>query len=819
MKKAYIVKDYNSVWGVQNRVEALVDWSMNSKNVPYEIDINGDNALITVDDSKRSAYESDFEYNSDMQLFDKFMKDIQDPIFNDDVSIASYNESTSTPDNTSTFEKVALESCSSLGVDILRGFGLNLPEVNEVSVEEMSPLSRAQEAVALADKLDSVSNESLDFTVDHIPQYDSETDTLDGEEPLERPKEINIVTPAEVVSEAAKLPIINSDELSDYPVPDDEEAKDIPDAVPEVVKLIKSDEVDPKDEFVNEFINILKEFDMTPKTFVTAMMAIKALANNAAKAKDPDVTPEDVTGSEDYSYTNAVPYVQNPNEKSEPEIETQSVNVPEGEPNSEIGTESLIKDGLLRIFKGSSKEISTNTKDLDKAVEDIDKRIKVMLPKFEEAVVQLYSEIPGLKKDYPSMFKTDYKIVKMHNRIQFRIIEVDKSSRFKYNTTIFVVGLLMSALLGAVLAPADPSIATAAGLGAGIGASNAMTHTHELGMKLATNAVIDEQMASRLKHLTKSYKAGLISDYIGIELELFTSNGIGAESINADDLYASLINEDVPSVEGFELPENTEFTQTSLEAFWAKHPKRRNDNEVLADLKKICEDAKEIAIKALRELKERNAEIFEKYGAFVKTILDIKDIIFMDKHYIKLEIAKFELSKANKEVVPDTTKESIVKTLGGIAVSVITKSVLGPFASLATPSENSPSNYLLFVANQLRDVMEKQLKANIRQHHGAVTLVEDDIKGSMILTLAFKPLEMSNESIEADEKSLIEQLAMESSSDDEFFDKLMVNFENLSKQDVREATKYNMWHYYRTGERILCDPALSGKRLCEFIKK
>lgn len=624
MKKAYIIKDYNSVWGVQNRVEALVDLSMNKANVPYDIDINGDDVLITVDDNKRSAYESDFEYNSDIQLFDRFMKDIQDPLFAEDVNIVSYNENTSTPDTIEDFKKVALESCSSLGVDILRGFGLDLPEVKEDVEESMSPLSRAQAASALADQLDKENGlESLDFTVDKIPQYNSETDRFEDDD------ESSIVTPAEAVAEASGD--TNDDSIKDSSDNDTVEDTKIPDSAPEVVKLIKSDEPDANSEFINEFVNALKEFDMTPKTFVAAVMAIKALANNSAKAKDeePEISPEDVTGEEDYSYTNAVPYVQNPNEKAEPEIETQSMNVPEGKPNSEIGTESM----------------------------------------------------------------------------------------------------------------------------------------------------------------------------------------------SADDVYSSLVNESIDDIGVENIPVVEEFTEAGMEAFWSKKPISKGSADIIEEQMNVCEDAKPIVAKAFKSLKEKNEAIFTKYGAFMKLLLDVEDVKIMDKRFVKMNIAKFDLKKANKEVVPDTTTEAVIHSVTGAVVGSITSSILGPFAKLAMSTDNTPSNYLLAIANQLKSAIESEIKPAIKKYDGIITLSQDELDGSAILLLGFKPIYMSNESVEPEEIPLIKQLAMESSTDDEFFDKVMDNFDNLDRLDVKETTKFNMWHFYRTGEKIPCDSAVTGKRLCEFIKK
>lgn len=295
---------------------------------------------------------------------------------------------------------------------------------------------------------------------------------------------------------------------------------------------------------------------------------------------------------------------------------------------------------------------------------------------------------------------------------------------------------------------------------------------------------------------------------------------IGNESISADTIYNSLVNEnhgtlfDVTDndVNDFDWESSIIETNLGMEAFLSKRKgnKYQDENQVIADMKKICEDVKVVAKKAFNELMDRNAEVFEKYGAFIKLLNDIIDAVFMSKHVVKLEIAKFDIQKANREIVPDNLEESIFKQLG----SSVLRGALGPFAALAN-SDEKPGTILLTIANRLRQTILTRISSEIKKYPKAtINLVEDEVKGSYTLTLMFDPIQSSLESVEEEPKykSLMEQLAFESSTDDEFFGKVLENKDQFSESQILECAKFNMRDFYRTGTKTQTSSVLAAIR-------
>lgn len=295
---------------------------------------------------------------------------------------------------------------------------------------------------------------------------------------------------------------------------------------------------------------------------------------------------------------------------------------------------------------------------------------------------------------------------------------------------------------------------------------------------------------------------------------------IGNESVSADTIYNSLVNEshgtlfDVTDndVNDFDWESSIIETNLGMEAFLSKRKgnKYQNENQVVADMKKICEDVKVVAKKAFNELMDRNAEVFEKYGAFIKLLNDIVDAVFMSKHVVKLEIAKFDIQKANREIVPDNLEESIFKQLG----STVLRGALGPFAALAN-SDEKPGTILLTIANRLRQTILTRISSEIKKYPKAtINLVEDEVKGSYTLTLMFDPIQSSLESVEEEPKykTLMEQLAFESSTDDEFFSKVLENKDQFSESQILDCAKFNMRDFYRTGIKTQTSSVLAAIR-------
>ena len=617
MKRAIIVKNFDAGWGIQNRVEALSDWSRDGLT-PFEIDIIGNNALITVDDKKKASYESEYQWEQDIATLDGIIKDIQDPLFAEDgQTYREINMESSSKDAIDNFTTFAINNCSELGYEMLRVMGLKMPEKPEEEVSVESNVSRVAELEAMAKTIDLTGLESV------VPEEPVVT-----EEP-----EV-----AEAISEVADV------EATPEPTPEPTAT-----VTPEPVKPAEGIFVDPRKEFIDEFMEACKEYDITPKGLVACIMSIKALANSSAKVKSSsestepqDVSTDDVTGKEDYSYTNAIPYPENPNDKDDEDvIDVQGMNVAGGVPNTEVGTESITAENV-----------------------------------YDSLVNDLEDTNPFTVEDDNEMF-----------------LEPDQGS-------------------------------------------------------------------------------------ISTEAFLFSKG-------------------------------------------------QPNDNEVLRDIKKIIEDAKKISKKAWNELREKNSDIFEKYGAFIKILLDIKDIIFMDKRNINLEIVTFNSKKANNEIVPDNTEEVIMKQISGAVV----KSAFGPFASLAK-GEDKPGQVLLALANKLRKDIISELKPTIPDYlHPSIEIDEDEISGQRSLCLKFKnvPKNVALESATEDTTvgteevvenlSLIEKLAKESNNDDEFFSKVVDHKNDIDYVTAMECVNNNMYTYYKTGEKHPVDRAVSSKRILAYIKK
>ena len=885
MKRAIIVKNFDAGWGIQNRVEALSDWSRDGLT-PFEIDIIGNNALITVDDKKKASYESEYQWEQDIATLDGIIKDIQDPLFAEDgQTYREINMESSSKDAIDNFTTFAINNCSELGYEMLRVMGLKMPEKPEEEVSVESNVSRVAELEAMAKTIDLTGLESV------VP-----------EEP--------VVTEEPEVAEA----ISEVTDVEPTPEPTPEPTATV---TPEPVKPAEGIFVDPRKEFIDEFMEACKEYDITPKGLVACIMSIKALANSSAKIsvesmsvddyttlksrqypksfarqkvtttkqakklykdieklhtpmgidlgekdtafvksekaiyigdmygsaafllpdgtvgfidsevdkggfyktstiekdlKEANISADDVTGKEDYSYTNAIPYPENPNDKDDEDvIDVQGMNVAGGVPNTEVGTESL-----LNVF--SSKRKNTITKEkLDALIDTIDSRIKMVLPKYQ-GVLDSIKEDAMILDGYKNGFKVNYRMERLNNKVRFSIIDMDHAKLLKANVGTFLLNMFAYSLASLGNAPVVYLAPNSLDL---------RSNFKWVDLQVLTKPIIKE-----LNTYCTGYEYGKLDKYtLGIEIKYKLADSIGTESIDAENVYDSLVN-DLEDTNPFTVEDDNEMFldpdqgSISTEAFLFSKG-QPNDNEVLRDIKKIIEDAKKISKKAWNELREKNSDIFEKYGAFIKILLDIKDIIFMDKRNINLEIVTFNSKKANNEIVPDNTEEVIMKQISGAVV----KSAFGPFASLAK-GEDKPGQVLLALANKLRKDIISELKPTIPDYlHPSIEIDEDEISGQRSLCLKFKnvPKNITLESATEDTTvgteevvenlSLIEKLAKESNNDDEFFSKVVDHKNDIDYVTAMECVNNNMYTYYKTGEKHPVDRAVSSKRILAYIKK
>ena len=135
--------------------------------------------------------------------------------------------------------------------------------------------------------------------------------------------------------------------------------------------------------------------------------------------------------------------------------------------------------------------------------------------------------------------------------------------------------------------------------------------------------------------------------------------------------------------------------------------------------------------------------------------------------------------------------------------------------------EDKPGQLMIAVANELRNAIIKQTKSfDVKP---AINLVEDELSGVFTLVAEFKGVpQTANESIEetvVDERPLIERLAMESTTDDEFFSKVLEHKNDIEYAIAMDCVNNNMWAYFKTGEKLLNDRAVSSKRILQYIKK
>lgn len=521
---------------------------------------------------------------------------------------------------------------------------------------------------------------------------------------------------------------------------------------------------------------------------------------------EANISTDDVTGKEDYSYQNAVPYVQDPHgvKDEDLEIPRQGMNVSGSMNNVEFAEVQNMMNGnesLLNIFSSKRKNTVTKQK-LDALVDMIDSRIKLVLPKYQ-AVLDAIKEDAMILDGYKNGFKINYRVERMDNKVRFSIIDMDHAMLVKANIGTFLLNMFAYALASLGNAPIVHQ------------APNSMNLRFEF--EWVDLEVLTKPITKELNTYCTGYRYGkLDKETLGIEIEYKLADSIGTEAMDAEDVYSSLVNDGPSEFGELTTPEEEEYVETSMEALFSKK-KNKSDNEVLKDINKVLNDIKDIAKKAWNELQERNKELIAKYGAFIKLLLDIKDVVFMDNRSIALQIASFNTKKANNEIVPDNTEEALLKQVSKGAVGA----VFGPFANMAK-GEDKPGQLMIAVANELRNAIIKQTKSF--EIKPAINLVEDELSGVFTLTAEFKNVpQTANESVEpeqtADERPLIERLAMESATDDEFFAKVLEHKAEIEYPMAMDCVNNNMWAYFKTGEKLLNDRAVSSKRILQYIKK
>lgn len=745
MKKAYIVKDFNASWGVQNRVEALSDWAANG-DTPYEIDITGNTALIILNDNKKTAYESEYKWDRDVATLEGLIKDIKDPIFAEDGQTFEEIDMEATNANAvKHFENLALENCGQFGFDLLRPLGFeNLPEgdksdslplTEDVGARNVAELEEMAKNIDLTAGLEGLTPDTP------IEEYSRENDPL-----LEQAETAPIETPVEVTPEHTA----EAQPVEEPAVEPEETAIAVAEASnkPPVTKI-----VDPKEVFVKELMQACDEYEVTPKGLVAIIMSIKALANKAAEA---DMISTESISADEYKSLRTSQY-------------------PKSFMKRKVTTTKQAKKFYKELDKLGVKNVIDLGDENTKFVES--KRAIYIGDMYGSSAFLLPDGTIGFidnEEDQGKFYKTST-VEKDIEHVNTTPEDVTAKEDYSYQNAVPYVQ--------------DPH-----------GAKDEDMEIPRQGMNVSGS----------MNNVEFAEVQNMINGN-----ESITPN-ISAEQpvpMAAEDVYSSLVNDGPVEFGELETPE--EYVETSMEALFSKK-KNKSDNEVLKDINKVLNDIKDIAKKAWNELQERNKELIAKYGAFIKLLLDIKDIVFMDNRSISLQIASFNTKKANNEIVPDNTEEALLKQVSKGAVGAI----FGPFANMAK-GEDKPGQLMIAVANELRNAIIKQTKSfDVKP---AINLVEDELSGVFTLVAEFKGVpQTANESIEetvVDERPLIERLAMESTTDDEFFSKVLEHKNEIEYAIAMDCVNNNMWAYFKTGEKLLNDRAVSSKRILQYIKK
>lgn len=375
MKEITLIKNFNASWGVQNRVEAFIDWRRDSIT-PFEIDVNGESVLIIQDDAKKEDYAgNNFKWESDKEVYKNLLDDIKSPMFQSDgVEVITIKDDAS-PEAAKKFTQLAVESCGMLGLDLLRLSGLDVPKIEVAPMETQDPTERAKKLEEMSKHVDlndtdsTVGLESLnpEGTTDY---YNSETDELN---PV-----MSGTTDTAIISEPK-----NDTELDDTPIVSTVNTPVVAEPTPiEPTPVVDSKFADFEQMILDNGFDSIEAFIKTVKTIKALVMKKADTSVTADNMEEPaaiddtpvsednnDTNPEvtDVTGEEDYNYTNGILYPQNPNEGEAP-VTTQSSNVEQSKPNSEIGTESI--DPTVEPTTDAEPQIMTPETIYDNLVND-----------------------------------------------------------------------------------------------------------------------------------------------------------------------------------------------------------------------------------------------------------------------------------------------------------------------------------------------------------------------------------------------------------------------------------------------------------------
>lgn len=269
--RGILIPDYKSSYAIESKVEGIKDWQLScntmGKDCPCEVIIANESAVIMFDkDIVPGSYDMDLEYINTV--------------------ISDINEARSLD----IMENPAMESIHILD-----------EKANESMKSEFGKIA--------AKYLDDFALGELSLIgVNALAGMEA------GEVEVPSPQPAVTVAEAEVEEE----PDTSAEDIVDEPEPVPNVAKSVDPNTGKAVSIVQITEDDAVQ--IKEFIDGLKEMNMTVSDFLSAIKSIKAYMSTVAKAEPPVEEPEvaetpelvDGVGTEDYSYQDAVPYPTRP---------------------------------------------------------------------------------------------------------------------------------------------------------------------------------------------------------------------------------------------------------------------------------------------------------------------------------------------------------------------------------------------------------------------------------------------------------------------------------------------------------------------------
>lgn len=268
--KGILIPNYRSSYAIESKVEGIKDWQMScttmDKQCPCDVVIAGESAVIMFDkEITPGSYDMDLDYMNTVISDIREARELDKMETPNMESVYLIDEKSSEHDK-SEFTNIASKYLDKFAMEELSIIGLKTIATEDEHIEEPSP----QPAVQAVEE--EVTTES--------PEEESGAQAEEDINP--NPVQVSVSDNGNRV---------------------------------EIVNISEDDAVQ-----IKEFINGLKEMNMTVDDFLSVIKSIKAYMSTQAKVdQEPEPepvaaepAPETEVGQEDYSYQDAVPYPTRP---------------------------------------------------------------------------------------------------------------------------------------------------------------------------------------------------------------------------------------------------------------------------------------------------------------------------------------------------------------------------------------------------------------------------------------------------------------------------------------------------------------------------